>query len=880
MYRAHNVTEMQTLARRIADRRAPGDEKNMFLPMQSNSRSVRRRAIVALVAFGVATLSLSAGVTAFAHPILPGATLITPQLTLIGQAVPSDDEIQGALDKGDFTNAVTLSTQAITARPKLFKYYLFRGLAYYKLGQFDKAAADDSKVIELVPNRAEGYLNRAYAYKELGKPDEGLADLAKVATLDKTRLDVKLRGDLNLQKKAYPAAIADYSIVEQQPGEEGAIGSFSVGDTYAAQKDMPNAITAYTKGITKAPKNPYGYFQRGFAYINTGKPELAVKDLTQYITLQPDDPDAYRLRGVANASLKTDQGYAAAKTDFAKYIATGKDPAMKQAVTRSLAKTQFDTGDYASAIASYTKLIAADKNDSKSVFLRGMASMQTKDYPSAVKDFTTYQASFASGSDAADAAFNLGSAYLALTPPDYPKADQAFSTAIKLNPADTSSYYGRLVAEFNQKQYDKVIPDADQVFKNATPAEQKEVTATYKLQAVSYDEIAKAKNDKATGMKAVAAIKKYLTLNPKDEQAQALSTDFAVRWLDPATVINELTAQIAATPATNAKGRALLLFNRGANYLQTNSYDKAAADYTEVIKLTPTDDEAYLNRASAYLGKGDDASVDLAIADYSKAIALKPEKTDLLLERGVLYVNKKKDFAKADADYTSYLAKAGDKASPETLLTQAQLKKALNKPDEAIVIYGKYLALEKDPAKQADASKQLGYVYLVKADYPNAIKTYSDYLAKNSKDVVALSNRAQAYLLTNDLEKATADLNAALAVEPNSAAALTQRGWVNSKKGDAAVKAGDPKAAADAYDAAIADCDKAAAADAKYALAYYRKGFAAYKNSADDAAADEAKYLPLALDAFQKYVANSPATDPEVAKVNKLIADLKAQIGK
>src|SRR5213082_1238932 len=51
-------------------------------------------------------------------------------------------------------------------------------------------------------------------------------------------------------------------------------------------------------------------------------------------------------------------------------------------------------------------------------------------------------------------------------------------------------------------------------------------------------------------------------------------------------------------------------------------YDKAIADYDEVIRLDPKDVSAYIYRGCAYHGKGD---YDKAIADYDEAIRLDPK---------------------------------------------------------------------------------------------------------------------------------------------------------------------------------------------------------------------------------------------------------------
>lgn len=839
----------------------------MLLNRISRKRSV---SLAILPVLGIATLLSTTDGTAWADSLVQGARAISP-IAVIAQA-GTEADAEAAIAAGNNAKAVTIYSSLIQATPKKFKLYLGRGIAYFGAKQFDKAAEDFSQFITLRPALIEGYLNRAYAYKELGKADEGIADLAKVQSLDAAKVDEKLRGDLYLLKKDYPNAIAAYNKTAAKGGEAAGVAFLLIGDTYAAQGDTTNALANYAKGIAAAPKNSYGYAQRGRMYVQAKQYDLAIKDLTQYITLAPGEPYGYYLRGLANVSLKTPAGYAAAKTDLTKYMTLEKDPANQIAGIKLLATAQKETGDDRGAIDSYTKILAANSKESNALFLRGMAYMTLKDYPNAIKDFQTYATAFPTGPSAGDAAYNLGSAYLQTK--EYDKAIPAYTAAIKADNKDAASYFGRMFAYTSLKDYEKVIPDADMVIANGK-AGSEEVAGAYSQQASAYHNLAKAKNDKSLGLKALAAMKKYVALKPKDTQGAQFYQDLITLYSDPTTQIAEYTAALK-TPPTDPKAAANLYYNRGAAYAQTKQYDLAIADFTKVTTLTPTDKEVYIILAQTQETKGDK---DGAIASYTKAITLNPENASLVAARASLYVDKQDpaSFAKADADLTAYELKAGNQVAPIVLLQHAQIKRALGKLDEAITLYTKHLAVEKDEANIATSTKQLGAVYFGKKDYPNAIKTYSNYLAKNSKDVPVLVSRATAYRLTDDTEKAMADANSALAIEPSNANGLTERGFINNKIGDKVGDA-DPDKAGAAWDAAIADCDKAIAANPKYALAFYCKGFAAYKNASDKGKADT-KYLDTALDAFNKFLLIAAPTDPLVTSAKSAVADIKVQKG-
>ena len=63
---------------------------------------------------------------------------------------------------------------------------------------------------------------------------------------------------------------------------------------------------------------------------------------------------------------------------------------------------------------------------------------------------------------------------------------------------------------------------------------------------------------------------------------------------------------------------AISYYNRGIFWYDKDDNDKAIADYTKAIELSPDYASAFNNRGNAYAAKGD---LDRAIADYDRAIA-------------------------------------------------------------------------------------------------------------------------------------------------------------------------------------------------------------------------------------------------------------------
>lgn len=83
------------------------------------------------------------------------------------------------------------------------------------------------------------------------------------------------------------------------------------GNTELALKDL-------TEGLTLNPTNLNGYLNRGLLYYNVKQYDLSLKDRDAYINLNPDNADIYYERGICKVSLGKN---ADAIADFDKAIA-------------------------------------------------------------------------------------------------------------------------------------------------------------------------------------------------------------------------------------------------------------------------------------------------------------------------------------------------------------------------------------------------------------------------------------------------------------------------------------------------------------------------------------------------------------------------------
>jgi tetratricopeptide (TPR) repeat protein len=184
--------------------------------------------------------------------------------------------------------------------------------------------------------------------------------------------------------------------------------------------------------------------------------------------------------------------------------------------------------------------------------------------------------------------------------------------------------------------------------------------------------------------------------------------------------IDACTTQIQS--ARESKSRRAAYVNRGNAYAHSGELDRAIADYTEALKIDPTE-TAYRNRGIAYEHKGE---LDRAIADYDAVIKLKPEDPFGYYARGDVYFTKG-DLDRAIADYSE--------------------------------------AIKRNP-KYAKAYRQRGATYQFMGELQRAIADFSEVitLEPNDNDFFL---RAKAYQIIGDNERAAADYRKVHEISPN-----------------------------------------------------------------------------------------------------------------
>ncbi len=222
----------------------------------------------------------------------------------------------------------------------------------------------------------------------------------------------------------------------------------------------------------------------------------------------------------------------------------------------------------------------------------------------------------------------------------------------------------------------------------------------------------------------------------------------------PADALESYDRALALTPQD-----ALLLYSRGSALSELGRQEDAAAGFGQALALQPQFGLAIAGRATALLKLERFAE---ALADCDQALAAKPNDAELLNNRGVALYRLDR-IAEARASYDKALTATPDHV--ESLLNRAFLLEATGSLDAALADYEKAVGLA--PAN-ARAFNGRGSVLHALKRASAALADFDRALTLDGTLADALANRAHLrWSLNDDYAGATADLKAALALNPD-----------------------------------------------------------------------------------------------------------------
>jgi tetratricopeptide (TPR) repeat protein len=223
--------------------------------------------------------------------------------------------------------------------------------------------------------------------------------------------------------------------------------------------------------------------------------------------------------------------------------------------------------------------------------------------------------------------------------------------------------------------------------------------------------------------------------------------------------IDRFSDALAKKTPSSSLNHSIVYFYRGLTYMLMGDSDHILADLNQAIKLQPTFAEAYVNRALIYVAKGDYSH---ALVNANQAVQLKPDSPVAYNNRGLVYLQTD-DYDRAIADFSQalkLLVAATD--SSKTIRPDSSQLGTLQRSDRGV------LSLTFAFTELSDylVYNNRGFAYLSKGDHDRALADFNQAIKLQPNRIFGYFNRATAYFTKQDYDRALANLNQVIKLQP------------------------------------------------------------------------------------------------------------------
>lgn len=203
---------------------------------------------------------LSRGNTAEAKEVMTGLSGTYPgnDVILYGEALISFSE-------GKYAESVKVLTNLLTEEPQNEQYLRLLARVQEASGNHAGASSTYSKLLDLNVPDAELLMLRAECYRKTGESDKAFDDITRYLDL--------------------------------YPGNEKALSL--AGKVTSAAGDNIKALAFYSENLKLHPNDPQCYIDRANSYFISKSWELAIKDYSMSLDLQPGNQEVWLNKGVA-----------------------------------------------------------------------------------------------------------------------------------------------------------------------------------------------------------------------------------------------------------------------------------------------------------------------------------------------------------------------------------------------------------------------------------------------------------------------------------------------------------------------------------------------------------------------------------------------------
>ncbi len=295
------------------------------------------------------------------------------------------------------------------------------------------------------------------------------------------------------------------------------------------------------------------------------------------------------------------------------------------------------TSQPAAAIEDCKKALEINPDCVEALLLRADTYRTNKEYSSALADYRHVLAKHSKNAQA-----YLGIARIYKARQEYKSALAAYDKAINYATVDDEGTYKRERDEYANSPRPATVDDwinsGDECYNANNYAE----AVSYYTKAINKGEDVYLKRGNAYRFmeEYTLAIADYTKVIEDNKDDQKYSSHINILAKDTPSF------NFSNNNYTNSEV-ARAYFGRGYSYSEQGDLDKAIADYTKAVELSPQYAAAYNNRGVCYGKQGDTGQ---ALANYTKAIEINPKDALYYKNRGKIY-QKLGHAAEAEADF-------------------------------------------------------------------------------------------------------------------------------------------------------------------------------------------------------------------------------------
>ena len=228
----------------------------------------------------------------------------------------------------------TLGNHMVALAPRSAPVYLYRGGAYYLMGDYEKSIQDCTKAIAIKSDYAAAYDTRGLAHNGRRDHEQAIRDFSQAIQLSPNYApSYNGRAIAAYRKGDYDQAVRDWSkAVEIRP--DYVVAFNSRGAAYCMKGEYAKAIRDYDRSIALSPDNASAYNNRANAHLELGEYRQAVQDYTHAIRIRPGSAEVYGNRAAARLRLK-DYDQARADVAMCRQLGGTPDPDVVKALAEA-----------------------------------------------------------------------------------------------------------------------------------------------------------------------------------------------------------------------------------------------------------------------------------------------------------------------------------------------------------------------------------------------------------------------------------------------------------------------------------------------------------------------------------------------------------------